>query len=331
VKHLLPGFLVNALLLAGAAPYERAAHCDDSARQLVATTAMVGDVVKAVAGNEAQVKVLMGEGVDPHLYTPRSSDVRAILSADGTFYNGMYLEGRMADVLDKAAARGREVHAIAEVVPVSRRLKPEDASGHADPHVWMDVGLWATTAPAVADALQRIDPEHGDGYQARATKYVRELRQLDDYVRTIIATIPQKQRVLVTAHDAFGYFGRAYGLQVRGIQGVSTESEAGLADINRLVDFIVENNIPAVFVESSVAVRNVKALQEGARAQGHQLAVGGELFSDAMGAPGTWEGTYPGMIDHNATTITRALGGTAPEGGYRAWVAERSTRDTPAQ
>ncbi len=140
-----------------------------------------------------------------------------------------------------------------------------------------------------------------------------------------MATIPEQQRVLVTAHDAFGYFGRAYSINVRGIQGISTESEAGLADINRLVNFIVKNDIPAVFVESSVPKKNVRALIEGASAQGHQLLIGGELYSDAMGPPGTWEGTYPGMIDHNATTITRALGGTAPDGGYRVWKAQRSS------
>lgn len=292
-------------------------------KRVVATTGMVGDVVKAVAGDRVRVEVLMGEGVDPHLYKPRSSDVRAILSSDATFYSGLFLEGRMADVLEKAADRGREVTAIAEVVPSEKRLHPDNGSKHADPHVWMDVALWSSTISSVTSSLCRIDPEGCDQYLANAAEYSRELQELEEYVRQIMATIPQQQRVLVTAHDAFGYFGRAYVLEVRGIQGISTESEAGLADINRLVNFIVTNDIPAVFVESSVSMKNVQALVEGASAQGHELLIGGELFSDAMGTPGTWEGTYPGMIDHNATTITRALGGTAPKGGYRAWKAQR--------
>lgn len=294
-------------------------------KRVVATTGMVGDVVKAVAGDRVRVEVLMGEGVDPHLYKPRSSDVRAILASDATFYSGLFLEGRMADVLEKAAHRGREVTAIAEAVPSEKRLHPDNGSKHADPHVWMDVALWSSTISSVTSALCRIDPEGCTQYLANAEEYSRELQELDEYVRQIMATIPQQQRVLVTAHDAFGYFGRAYVLEVRGIQGISTESEAGLADINRLVNFIVTNDIPAVFVESSVSLKNVQALVEGASAQGHEIVIGGELFSDAMGTPGTWEGTYPGMIDHNATTITRALGGTAPKGGYRTWKAQRSS------
>ena len=320
--------LLMALLFAGGVAYGEGQQSEPATRHLVATTAMVGDIVSAVAGDRARVEVLMGEGVDPHLYKPRSSDVRAILSADGTFYSGLFLEGRMANVLEKASRRGREVTAIAEVVPPARRLQSDDGSAHADPHVWMDVALWGSTTPAVTEALCRIDPEGCDRYRENAKAYLKEILELDSYVRSILATIPRKQRVLVTAHDAFGYFGRAYDIDVRGIQGISTESEAGLADINQLVNFIVSNDIPAVFVESSVAVKNVQALVEGAEARGHELRIGGELFSDAMGAPGTWEGTYPGMIDHNATTVTRALGGKAPEGGYRAWKAQRSKSDS---
>lgn len=294
-------------------------------KRIVVTTAMVGDIVKGVAGDRAQVEVLMGEGVDPHLYKPKSSDVRAIVSADAVFYSGLFLEGRMASVLEKAANRGREVMAIAEVVPQGERLYPKNGSSHPDPHVWMDVALWSSTIASVTEGLCRVDPDGCDTYTKNAQEYLSELLTLEKYVRSIMATIPEQQRVLVTAHDAFGYFGRAYSINVRGIQGISTESEAGLADINRLVNFIVKNDIPAVFVESSVPKKNVRALIEGASAQGHQLLIGGELYSDAMGPPGTWEGTYPGMIDHNATTITRALGGTAPDGGYRVWKAQRSS------
>jgi manganese/zinc/iron transport system substrate-binding protein len=291
--------------------------------KLVATTGMVGDVVRAVAGDQAKVQVLMGEGVDPHLYKARSSDVRAMLSADGVFYTGLLLEGRMGEALRKTADRGHEVVAVAESIPSSRLLKSEEEEGHADPHVWMDVSLWSRITGVVQDALCRIDPANCEIYKANARSYLEELSQLDIYVRMVIESIPEDQRVLVTAHDAFGYFGRAYGVEVRGIQGISTDSEAGLADINSLVRFLVERRIPAVFVESSIPEKNVRALQEGSQSAGHAVIVGGELFSDAMGRPGTWPGTYVGMMDHNATTIAGALGGHPIEGGYRAWLKSK--------
>ena len=206
--------------------------------KLVATTGMVGDVVRAVAGDQARVQVLMGEGVDPHLYKARSSDVRAMLSADGVFYTGLLLEGRMGEALRKTADRGREVVAVAESIPSGRLLKSEEEEGHADPHVWMDVSLWSRITEVVQAALCRIDPADCEIYKANARRYMEELVQLDLYVRMVIESIPEDQRVLVTAHDAFGYFGRAYGVEVRGIQGVSTDSEAGLADINNLAGFI---------------------------------------------------------------------------------------------
>jgi manganese/zinc/iron transport system substrate-binding protein len=296
-----------------------------SPKNVVATTGMVGDVVKAVGGDNVTVNVLMGEGVDPHLYRPRASDVRAILGADAVFYNGLHLEGRMGEVLERAAARGREVVAIAEVIPKDKQLRPEDDGGSSDPHVWMDAELWSSTIGPVTEALCKMDPENCTFYKANSERAAQRYKDLDTYAGMMIETIPVKSRVLVTAHDAFGYFGKAYGLEVRGIQGVNTESEAGLADINQLVEFIVSNDIPAVFVESSVSEKNVQALIEGAAARGHALSIGGELFSDAMGKPGTWEGTYPGMIDHNVNTITGSLGGTVLPGGFRSWMKDRNS------
>lgn len=282
---------------------------------IVATVGMVADIVRQVAGPRAEVTGIIGEGVDPHLYKPTSTDVKRLQGADVVFYNGMLLEGKMGDVLVAVARRGKPVHAVTEKIAGQGGYAMVDAESHHDPHVWMDVRGWMKAVEVVREALAAYDPDHAGEYRERAADYLEELERLDGYARKSIATIPEGRRVLVTAHDAFGYMARAYGLEVRGIQGLSTESEAGVRDIEELVAFLVERRIPAVFVETSVSDKNVRALLEGARARGHDLKIGGELFSDAMGAAGTYEGTYIGMIDHNVTTITRALGGEAPAGG----------------
>jgi len=280
--------------------------------RVVCTTGMVADVVRNVAGDRADVTALIGEGVDPHLFKPTRDDVAKLLKADMVFYNGLLLEGRMEETFRKIAARG------APVTAVTGSLDKNSLSGdehHPDPHVWMDPALWGQTIPVVTAALVSRDPEGKATYEANAERYAGEVRALDEYVKRVIQTIPPSQRVLITAHDAFHYLGRATDLAVMSIQGISTESEAGVADINRIVDGVVEKKIPAVFVESSVPDKNVRAVIEGAAARGHELRLGGELFSDAMGATGTYEGTYVGMLDHNATVITKALGGDAPVGG----------------
>ncbi|ADE55762.1 metal ABC transporter solute-binding protein, Zn/Mn family [Coraliomargarita akajimensis] len=280
---------------------------------VVCTVGMITDVVRNVAGDLASVEGIIGEGVDPHLYKPTRGDVVQLNQADVVFYNGLMLEGKMADVLVRVAGSGKPVRAVTEVILEngSYLMNKDDGSGHTDPHVWMDVRGWMQAVPVVTATLSVYDPEHTEQYKANADAYLAQLKALDAYAKSSLSTIPESQRVLITAHDAFNYMGRAYGIQVRGIQGISTESEAGVRDLEELVDFIVEMNIPAVFVESSVADKNVRALVEGAKARGHAVIIGGELFSDAMGEPGTYEGTYIGMIDHNVTTITNALGGTA--------------------
>ncbi|MBI4716212.1 MAG: zinc ABC transporter substrate-binding protein [Planctomycetes bacterium] len=285
--------------------------------RVTTTVGMVTDIVRQVAGQRAEVSGIIGEGVDPHLYKPTRNDVAALMSADVVFYSGLVLEGKMADTLVKVAASGRRVFAVTELLDEKYLLEPPSMAGHYDPHVWMDVQAWRRAVDAVAAALAVFDPPHAEEYRSRAARYGEELDRLDAYVRQVIGSIPEPQRVLITAHDAFNYFGRAYGITVKGIQGISTESEAGLQDINRLVDFIVERQVRAIFVETSVADKNVRALSEGARSRGHEVTIGGTLFSDAMGKPGTYEGTYVGMIDHNATVIARALGGSAPEGGMQ--------------
>ncbi len=281
----------------------------------VATVGMIADVVRNVAKEKAAVDGLIGEGVDPHLYKPTRGDVVALNQADVIFYNGLMLEGKMSDVLVQAARGGRPVFAVTQAILDQGDYVLTDESEHYDPHVWMDVRGWIRAAEVIAGSLAEFDPINQAFYSDNGLAYVDELKRLDEYARSAMASIPAEQRVLVTAHDAFNYLGRAYGLEVRGIQGLSTESEAGVKDIEALVSFIVDRSIPAVFVETSVADKNVRALVEGAKARGHDLRIGGALFSDAMGPAGSYEGTYVGMIDHNITTIVRALGGQAPENG----------------
>ena len=282
---------------------------------IATTTGMVADIVRTVAGEHATVNGIIGEGVDPHLYKPTRSDVAALLAADVVFYSGLMLEGKMADTLVQVATSGKPVYAVTELIDERYLLEPDEFAGHFDPHVWMDVRGWMKAVEVVADKLSAYDPPHEADYRANTGRYLAELEKLDAYAKRCIGSIPEKSRVLVTAHDAFNYFGRAYGIEVRGIQGISTESEAGLEDLNRLVDLIVERDVRAVFVETSVADKNVRALVEGAKSRGKSVRIGGYLFSDAMGAAGTYEGTYIGMIDHNVTIVTRALGGEAPERG----------------
>lgn len=285
--------------------------------RITTTVGMVTDIVREVAGDKATVTGIIGEGVDPHLYKPTRNDVAALLGADVVFYSGLMLEGKMADTLIKVARTGKPVYAVTELIEEKYLLEPKEFQGHYDPHLWMDVSAWSKCVEAVAQSLSEFDHANADFYKSNAERYRKELEKLDAYAKKTIASIPEKSRVLITAHDAFNYFGRAYGIKVMGIQGISTESEAGLQDINRLVDFIVENDIGAVFVETSVADKNVRALVDGAKARGKEIRIGGSLFSDAMGAPGTYEGTYIGMIDHNVTLIARALGGDAPKKGMQ--------------
>ena len=276
---------------------------------------MVADITKAVAGEHVTIHLLMGEGVDPHLYKPTTADAKEILNADVIIYSGLMLEGRMTDTFFKAARMGKVVYPVTELLDETYILEPRDFEGHWDPHVWNDVYAWSKAVDAVTIALCEQDPSHCDAFRANAVAYQKELTELHEYAKEVIGSIPESKRVLITAHDAFNYFGRAYGIEVVGVQGLSTESEAGIEDVNNLVNMLVDQKITAVFIESSVLDRNVKALVEGAKAKGHDVRIGGVLFSDAMGTAGTYEGTYIGMIDHNATVIARALGGSAPEKG----------------
>jgi manganese/zinc/iron transport system substrate-binding protein len=290
--------------------------------QVVATTGMIGDIVRNVARERAEVTQLMGPGVDPHLYKSTRSDIASMLRADIVFYNGLLLEGKMTDALVRVATSGKPVHAVTELIDEEFLLEPAAFAGHYDPHVWMDPLAWGKAVDAVQGKLAELDPDHADAYRANAAAYLEELERLDAYAQEVLTSVPPERRILVTAHDAFNYFGRRYGFEVEGIQGLSTESEAGLKRVEELVDVLVEREIPAVFVESTIPERSVRALVSGAGAAGHEVQVGGQLFSDAMGAPGTYEGTYVGMIDHNVTTIAQALGGETPPRGLNGELAQ---------
>lgn len=283
---------------------------------VAATTGMIADAARQVGGDLVEVNALMGPGVDPHSYRQTRSDIVAMARADVVLWHGLYLEAQMQDFLHDLTERGT-VTAVAEGLPRDILLAHDDYADKFDPHVWMVPDLWAYVVENVRAALSAAQPTSAETFTANASTHLQELTGLSRYASEVLASVPAQRRVLVTAHDAFNYFGEAYGFDVMGIQGISTESEAGLRRIADLVNVLVSRNIAAVFVESSVSDRNIRALIEGAAARGHEVMVGGELFSDAMGEPGTYTGTYIGMIDHNATTIARALGGNSPDAGMK--------------
>lgn len=274
---------------------------------VVATTGMIGDVIENVGGERVSVITLMGPGVDPHLYAASEGDVTRLREADIVFYNGLHLEAQMANVLDRMGESGSRTVAVADAISQDSLLAPPEFEGFYDPHVWFDVSMWMQTVEVVRDALSELDPESSDIYEQNADVYLAQLQELHDYVLQQAARVPEQQRVLVTAHDAFNYFGQAYGFEVRGLQGISTASEASTADVQDLARFIAEREIPAVFIESSVPQRNIEAVQAAVRAQGAEVRIGGELFSDAMGSADSPEGTYVGMVRHNIDTIVSAL------------------------
>ncbi len=316
-RHLLGA--ATALLVTAAMPFALApapARAQAEPLSVVATTSMIADAARQVGGEHVEVRALMGPGVDPHAYRLTRTDIVAMTKAGLVLWHGLYLEAQMEDFM-RDLARKRRIVAVAETLPRDRLKAHNDYADKFDPHVWMDPNLWSRVVIAVRDALIEAKPGAADAFRANADKHLAELTELAAYAERALSSVPAESRVLLTAHDAFNYFGSAYGFEVIGIQGISTESEAGINRISELVDLLVKRRIGAVFVESSVSERNIRALIEGAAARGHKVVIGGELFSDAMGTDGTYEGTYVGMIDHNATAITRALGGTAPERGMK--------------
>ena len=303
--------LVTALSLSasGCGPAGGGATADLSERpvRVVATTSMIADLAREIGGDRVTVEGLMGPGIDPHLYRPRESDVSRLVGADIVLYNGLELEGKMGEVLEQVEGRGIVAEPVAEAIGEESLLAPAEFKGNPDPHVWMDVALWRRVSTAVADALAALDPTHAETYVANAEAYQARLTELDGWVRQQVGRVPPDQRVLVTAHDAFNYFGQAYGFEVRGLQGISTATEAGTADVRDLAAFVAERRIPALFVESSVSQRSINAVLQAVQARGATVRIGGSLFSDALGDAGTPEGTYEGMIRHNVSTIVEGL------------------------
>jgi manganese/zinc/iron transport system substrate-binding protein len=319
-RRFLAALCVVFATLAACIPH---AVAQDQKISIVATTGMIADAARSIGGDLADVRALMGPGVDPHAYRQTRSDIVAMINADLVLWHGLYLEAQMEEFLLNLAEK-KAVIAVAETLPETELRSHDIYRNKYDPHIWMDPELWSKAVSAIADALTMAIPEAGAQFEANSERYLAQLRKLTDYSKQITRTVPEEARILVTAHDAFNYFGDAYGFEVVGIQGISTESETGLNRITELVNMLVERNIGAVFVESSVSDRNIRALIEGANARGHEVVIGGELYSDAMGPDQTYEGTYIGMIDHNVTTITRSLGGEAPPRGMNGQLSPGS-------
>lgn len=274
--------------------------------KVVATTGMLYDAALSIGGDSIKAEAIMGPGVDPHLYKATQGDLSRLKSADLIIYNGILLEGKMSEVLGKMQ-REKPVIAAAEIIPDSLLIRHSDYGNAFDPHVWFDVTLWKYVADEIGNALITLDSSNKSYYLKNLAKYQSSLDSLDGYVRDRINEIPNDQKVLITAHDAFGYFGKAYGLRVEAVQGMSTVADFGLKDIADLIDLIIEHNIKAIFVETSVSSKSIKAVIAGCKEQGHDLKIGGYLYSDAMGNIGTKEGTYIGMFQKNVNTIVDAL------------------------
>lgn len=274
--------------------------------KVTTTIAQIADAVKHIGGERVMVSSLMGPGVDPHLYQATQGDIKKLAEADIIFYNGLQLEGKMNEILE-TISREKPTYALGERVPTDLLKADEDNPDQYDPHIWFDIPLWKEALKQITEALIQLDPEHEAVYREHEVSYFQELDELHQYALEQIETIPEESRVLITAHDAFGYFGEAYGLEVMGLQGLSTEAEYGLRDVQELIELVISRDIKAVFIESSISERSIQAVIEGAKERGHDLVIGGELFSDAMGEEGTPEGTYVGMFKHNIDTIVGSL------------------------
>jgi manganese/zinc/iron transport system substrate-binding protein len=273
---------------------------------IVCTTGMIQDAVENIVGEKAKIEALMGPGVDPHLYKATQGDLQKLQQADIIVYNGLFLEGKMGEILQKLK-RKKTVIAMAELLPEKAYINNTEFQGAFDPHIWFDVKLWKDAVEMLSKELIKTDSLNESFYHKNTIAYTLQLDSLHQEVRAQIKLIPENKKVLVTAHDAFAYFGRAYDVDVRGLQGISTLSEFGLRDVSNLVEFIVENEIPAIYTETSVSEKAIKAVLEGAKSKGHDVVIGGSLYSDAMGEEGTFEGTYIGMVHSNVEKIVSGL------------------------
>ncbi|MCM3700647.1 metal ABC transporter solute-binding protein, Zn/Mn family [Paenibacillus macerans] len=282
-------------------------HDDGMPIRVVSTIGMITDVVREVGGEEVDAVGLMGPGVDPHLYKASQGDVKKLDEAEIIFYGGLHLEGKMTEIFEKLEQKKRTVAVSQNIDPALLRSGEDAGGSQYDPHIWFNVKHWVSAAETIRDTLMEYDPGHAEVYRQNAEAYIGELEQLDAEVKRQITEIPEQDRVLVTAHDAFGYFGDAYGIKVMGLQGISTAAEYGSRDVSKLRDFLVENQIKAVFVESSIPTKSMEAVIAGAKEKGHTVKIGGELYSDSLGEPGGEADTYIKMVRHNVNTIVEAL------------------------
>lgn len=287
----------------------------DTRALVVSSVGPLHDVTATLCGDDFVAHCLLGTGTDPHTYQPTRHDIARLAAADLVIVNGLHLEAPMRATIAALERGGRRVHTASDAVDRELLLGDTSGHGHADPHLWMDPTAWLVVARGIADELAELRPQARERIEARFLELEQRFEEIDVYSRDVLASIPASARVLVTAHDAFGYWARRYGLEVAAVQGLSTESETGLARVQELIDLLVARQIPAIFVEESVSARGVEALVGGAAHRGHTVVIGGSLYSDSLGAPGTWRGTYVGMLDHNATVVANALGGSAPLGG----------------
>ncbi|MFD1616067.1 metal ABC transporter solute-binding protein, Zn/Mn family [Gelatiniphilus marinus] len=278
---------------------------DNSKLNIVTTTTMITDLVKNIGGDYINIEGLMGSGVDPHLYKASEGDVTKLVNADIIFYNGLHLEGKLVDVFEKM--KSKSPIALAEEIDKSTLIGSEYFGSNFDPHVWFNIEYYKQFVKKVTAVLSEKDPKNSVNYTENKTQYLKKLEELQNKVISLIETLPNEKRILVTAHDAFNYFGKSYGFQVVGLQGLSTATEAGVQDVQKLAAFIIDNNVKAIFVESSVPRRTIEALQAAVNSKGHEVKIGGTLYSDALGNAGTVEGTYIGMFEYNVNTIVNAL------------------------
>lgn len=306
MKRIVSSILALSIMLVvlvGCTPKE--GEEDSGKLKVVTTTTIIADVVRNLGGDLVEVEALIGPGVDPHLYKASAGDVKRMNEANMVVYNGLHLEGRMGEVFENI--KDKIIFAANENLDESKLLDFETNPGYFDPHVWFDIDIWKGATDRIAEGLKELDPENKDKYKENLEKYIAELDELDKYVRDRIEEVDPQKRILVTAHDAFQYFGKQYGFDVRGLQGISTDAEAGTSDVRELADFIVEKQIKAIFVESSVPRKNIEALQEAVKAKGFDVEIGGELYSDSTGDAGTPAETYIGTFTENIDTIVDAL------------------------
>ncbi len=280
---------------------------DNGKLNIVTTTSMITDLVKNIGGDAINIQGLMGSGVDPHLYKASEGDVSKLVNADIIFYNGLHLEGKLVEVFEKMGSATKTPIALADQLDKNTLIGSDYFASNYDPHVWFDINYFKQFAEKVTTVLTEKDPENASKFKENESQYVAKLEELQNEIKQSIETLPKEKRVLVTAHDAFNYFGKAYGFEVVGLQGLSTATEAGVQDVQKLAAFIIEKQIKAVFVESSVPKRTIEALQAAVKSKGHDTEIGGTLYSDALGNAGTIEGTYIGMFKYNVNTIVNAL------------------------